>query len=66
MNTPQSKYCAHCKMELIPGTDQYREYRYSYETEEEPDITSIGLIYICDDCAGQIAEFYEDPDLDEY
>lgn len=65
MKSPPSKYCARCKIELVPG-DNYREHRYSYETEEQPDITLIGLVYICAECADINAKIYEDPDFDEY
>lgn len=45
------KYCANCKKKLDLQNDSYQEMRYSYETEENPDITQIGLVYICFDCS---------------
>jgi len=59
-------HCAQCK-EPLNEDDSYREFRYSYESVENPQVTNIGLLYICDDCYEDIADFiYEDEQFDEY
>lgn len=60
------KYCANCKKRLDLENDSYEEMRYSYETEESPDVTQIGLVYICSDCSILETDILEESIDDEY
>jgi len=64
-NDPAIKECAHCKIGLDPKVDYYSEFRYSYEPDENNNVTTIGLVYVCDNCIDIIYE-YEDHEFDEY
>lgn len=62
---PSIKACSHCKTELDPKVDYYTEFRYSYENEEEDNVTNIGLVYVCDNCIDKVYE-YEEDEFDEH
>lgn len=61
-----TKYCAHCKKVLVPDVDEYEEYRFSYETEEEENVTNISIVYFCNDCQTKGYGIIEDAESDEY
>lgn len=60
------KYCAHCKKKLRPDVDEYEEFRFSYETEDEENVTNISIVYFCNDCHLQGFGLVEDAESDEY
>lgn len=64
MKTPVKKQCVHCKKEIDYKDDEYEEMRYSYETEEEPEVTHIGLVYICIDCIDLDFDIVEENESD--
>lgn len=67
MNAESQKYCALCKDELIYGVDSYREIRYTQRDSNEPDVVSIGILYLCDHCSDIVDKFNSEVnEFDEY
>lgn len=67
MNAESQKYCALCKDELIYGVHSYREIRYTQRDSNEPDVVSIGILYLCDYCSDIVDKFNSEVnEFDEY